>query len=151
MTDRELKKLTRAELLEMLIEQSKKVQQLQVELDDAYARLESRELSLSKAGSIAEASLQMSGIFEAAQQAADQYLVNVQQMQNRCDQIEADAVRRAEQMLAQTQAECDQMITRAETESKRWWEEANQRINALYNAQAGLREFLNSDPGTIGR
>lgn len=151
MTDRELKKLTRVELLEMLIEQSKKVRQLQAELDAANARLESRDLAISKAGSIAEASLQLSGIFDAAQQAANQYLMNVQQMQSRCDHIEADAIRRSEQMLSETQAKCDMMITRAEAESKRWWEEATQRINALYTAQAGLREFLNSNPQAISR
>lgn len=151
MTDRELKKLTRTELLEMLIEQGKRVRQLQAELDAANARLESRDLAISEAGSIAEASLRVSGIFEVAQQAADQYLHNLQQVQTRCDSIEAEAIRKSEQLLAETQAKCDDMVARAEAESKRWWEEATRRLDAIYSAQAGLREFLNSSPGTTGR
>ena len=44
------------------------------ELEQQMSR---RELQIASAGSIAEASLKLSGIFEAAQKAADQYLYNV--------------------------------------------------------------------------
>lgn len=37
----------------------------------------SKEIELKEVGSIAEAALQLNGIFEAAQRAADQYLMNV--------------------------------------------------------------------------
>lgn len=37
----------------------------------------SREIELEEAGSIAEAALRLNGVFEAAQQAAEQYLMNV--------------------------------------------------------------------------
>ncbi len=40
----------------------------------------SREIELEEAGSIAEAALRLNGIFEAAQEAADQYLMNVRRM-----------------------------------------------------------------------
>lgn len=41
---------------------------------------ESRVIELAEAGSIAEAALRLNGIFEAAQQAADQYLMNVRKL-----------------------------------------------------------------------
>lgn len=151
MTDKELRKLTRAELLEMLIEQTRKVQQLQKELNAANARLNSRDLAISEAGSIAEASLRLSGIFETAQQAADQYLYNLQQVQTRCDMLEAEAKARSERLLAETQAQCDDMVSRAEAEARHWWEEATRRIDEIYKAQAGLREFLNSRPDATNR
>ena len=80
MTDKDLKRLRRDELLEMMIAQSKRMEQMQEELDAARAALASRELLLQEAGSIAEASLRINGVFEAAQAAAQQYLENVRRM-----------------------------------------------------------------------
>ena len=71
MTDKELKKLTRAELLEMLLIQSREKQHLEEELQEVKRKLEEKEIR------IAEAALKLSGVFEAAQKAADQYLENV--------------------------------------------------------------------------
>ncbi len=77
MTDKELKKLSRAELLEMLIEQSKEVASLKQQLQEANEKLEDKKIKIENAGSIAEAALQLSGVFEAAQKAADLYLGNI--------------------------------------------------------------------------
>ncbi|MEE1057695.1 MAG: DNA repair protein [Acutalibacteraceae bacterium] len=79
MTDKELRKLSRAELLEMLIIQTKEVERLGKELEEANHKLEDRRILLEKAGSIAEASLMLNDVFEAAQRAADQYLDNIRQ------------------------------------------------------------------------
>ena len=76
-TDRDLKRLTRAELLELLLEQSKEIDRLRDELDAANRQLDERQIVIDRAGSIAEAALQLSGIFEAAQKAADDYLYNI--------------------------------------------------------------------------
>lgn len=72
-----LKKLSRQDLLEMLIEEEKRIDQLEKELAEAKAKLEDRKIRIETSGSIAEAALKLSGIFEAAQAAADQYLENL--------------------------------------------------------------------------
>jgi len=46
-------------------------------LERAEQKLREREIHISEAGSIAEAALAVNGIFEAAQQAADDYLRSV--------------------------------------------------------------------------
>lgn len=84
--EKELKKLSRSDLLEMLIEQSKEVDRLKAELEQANAALENRRIAIENAGSIAEASLKLSGIFEAAQQAADLYLENVKRGAYKADE-----------------------------------------------------------------
>lgn len=48
--------------------------------DSLQAEKKKREIELEDAGSIAEASLRLNGIFEAAQRAADQYLDNVKML-----------------------------------------------------------------------
>lgn len=77
MTEKELRRLSRTDLLEMLLEQSKEVQRLQQELEETKQKLEDRRLMEKEAGSIAEAALRINKVFEAAQQAADQYLENI--------------------------------------------------------------------------
>lgn len=80
MTGKELKKLSRAELLELLLQQSREVERLQRKLDRAEKQLQSRQIMIEEAGNIAEAALRINEVFEAAQQAADQYLENVKRL-----------------------------------------------------------------------
>lgn len=80
MTERELRKLSRLDLLELLVQQVEENERLRAELKQAQEQLESRELMIENAGSIAQASLQISRVFEAAQMAADVYLENVRRM-----------------------------------------------------------------------
>ena len=77
MTDKELKQLNRKELLEMLIDVTKDVNRLKKENEELRKQIEDRELRINNVGSIAEAALQLNGVFEAAQAAADQYLESV--------------------------------------------------------------------------
>ena len=77
MTDKELKRLKRVDLLELLIAQSKENDRLRTELEEMRSKLEAKELTLEKAGSIAEAALRLNKVFEAAQLAADQYILSV--------------------------------------------------------------------------
>ena len=72
MTDKELRRLKREEWREMLISQSKEVEELRAEVSELKKKLDDRQICLDKAGSIAEASVLLNGVFEAAQAAAQQ-------------------------------------------------------------------------------
>ena len=97
MTSRELRKESRAGLLEILLAQSSEIDRLKAEvaslnekleekelIDRLKAevaslneKLEEKELIMSRSGSIAEASLELNRVFEAAQLAADQYVRSI--------------------------------------------------------------------------
>lgn len=79
-TDRELRRLSRADLLELLVAESRENERLRAELEAMRQKLESREIKLQESGSIAEAALRLNGVFEAAEQAARQYLENIQRL-----------------------------------------------------------------------
>ena len=64
----------------MLLEQTSEVERLQAELDKTRAELNDRAIMLESCGNIAEASLKINRVFEAAQQAAEQYLANVRRI-----------------------------------------------------------------------
>jgi len=77
---KDLKKLNRKQLLELLLEQTKRVEELEELLRIAQDKMNERILAETEAGSIAEAALRLNGVFEAAQAAADQYVANVKRM-----------------------------------------------------------------------
>lgn len=162
MTDKELRKLSRTELLEMLVERSREVERLQAELKQAREQLDSRQIAVDEAGSIAEASLRLNGVFDAAQKAAEQYLENIQQLSGRqtevCARLEEESKAKAEQLLsetrqkcetleAETQAKCTRMVQQAETDTKAYWEEVSRRVEQLVEQQIGLRDLLSVLPG----
>lgn len=80
MTDQELKKLRRSDLLELLIAQEKENERLRSQVEQLEKRLADRAIDLEQAGSIAEAALRLNGVFQAAQAAADQYLENIRRL-----------------------------------------------------------------------
>lgn len=78
MTDKELKHLNRAELLELLLAQTEENERLKQQLQDARAQLEERRLLMEECGTMAEAALKLNGVFDAVDKAVRQYLENVQ-------------------------------------------------------------------------
>lgn len=72
-----LKKLSRTELLELLLEQTKELEATQARVSELEKALADRKIEMERAGSIAEAALQLNKVFEAAQQAADDYVLSV--------------------------------------------------------------------------
>lgn len=87
MTEKELLKLKRAELLEIMLAQSREIDSLREELAETQRKLEDKRIKIKEAGSIAEASLRLTRIFEEAQRAADLYVENAKRRANRKESI----------------------------------------------------------------
>jgi hypothetical protein len=77
MTEKELLKLKRSEMLEIMLAQSQEIDNLRKERDELKEKLADRRIRIEKAGSLAEASLQLTNIFVEAQKAADLYVENI--------------------------------------------------------------------------
>ena len=80
MTDKELKRIGRAELLELLLTQSEENEALQARIDELEQELRRREIIIENAGTIADAAFQLNGVFDAAGAAAVQYLENIKRL-----------------------------------------------------------------------
>ena len=78
-TEKELRKLKRSDLLELMLVQSEEIDRLREELDRTKQQLEEKTVHIQQAGSIAEAAVQISGLLNAAQEAADIYLLSIKQ------------------------------------------------------------------------
>ena len=101
MTSKELKRLRRSDLMEMLLELSKENMELRRQLQEAEEKLADRQLQIQQAGSLAEAALQLNRIFEDAQAACDQYEYNIRK---RCRHMEEETRHKCNAMLAQLEA-----------------------------------------------
>ena len=102
LTEKDLKKLNRYQLLELLIIQTERADKLQIKLENAEKELSEQELKISSLGSMAEAALQVSGVFQAAQDAADMY---IDAAKKRAQEIEDAAHKKAAEILVQAQAQ----------------------------------------------
>ena len=104
MTAKELKRLRRSDLLEMLLKLRKENDQLREQLAQAQQQLENRGIEIENAGSLAEAALRLNGIFEAAQAACDQYTENVRR---RMEAQERETREKCEALLAEAGKQAD--------------------------------------------
>ena len=78
--ERQLSKLRRQELLQILVSQSREIDRLKNEIVKLQEQLNERKLKISSCGTMAEASLAVFDVLESAQKAADLYLENVRRM-----------------------------------------------------------------------
>ena len=104
MKEKSLKRLSRAELLELLLEQTRQTEMLQEKLAKAEELLNQKYLKVQEAGDLAHAVLAVNNVMEAAQNAAQQYLENIAAMESetkaRCEEL----LRQAEEDAARLQA-----------------------------------------------
>ena len=133
MTEKELRRLNRKELLEMLIVQSKELNRVQQELNETKRQLNDRRILLEDAGSISEAALKLNHVFEAAQEAANQYLENIkgghevsavsekpeegavpESAESKAEEILRKAEEERKALLEKTEKECAEMMERTE-------------------------------------
>ena len=151
MTDQELKKLHRSDLLELLIAQEKENEQLRSQILQLKQRLEDRTIALERAGSIAEASLQINGVFRAAQDAAAQYLDNIQRLSGQqeeiCRRLEAETQEACRRMEEETRRTCQEQLSSAQQAADRYWTEARQRMEEYCAAHEELQKFLGNRDG----
>ena len=82
MNKKELRKLKRTDLFEIMLAQSEEIDRLRAELATLKKQLEDKRILLEKMGTLAEASLALTNIFEEAQKAADLYLYNIESQAN---------------------------------------------------------------------
>lgn len=109
MTDKELRKLRRGELLDLLIYQTEQNRKLREQLDSANDALARRNIAIEKSGSMAEASVLISEVFESADRAAKLYLENIEKRKREtddaCKEKLAQAEREAKDIVAGANAD----------------------------------------------
>ena len=134
MTDQELRRLSRADLIDIIYTLQQQKEQAEQQLAQAQAQLQDRQLRLANASSIAEAALSLNGVFDAAQ-AADQYLQAV-----RASAAETQAQK--EQILADAERQAKEIVDTAERQAAEHWKRFQLQAGQLIQAHAVLQEMF---------
>ena len=152
MNQKELKRLSRGDLLEMMLDLSKENERLGKELQQAKHQLESRMLNVEKSGSLAEAALSLNGVFQAAQAASDQYVLNVR---SKADQLLAQAQEkldgiqtREKEILTQANAQAEKILEQARKEADRIRAEADRQWKEREREYAWIADLMGSSEET---
>jgi cell division septum initiation protein DivIVA len=103
MTDKEFKRLTRSQLIDIIYQFQLQVDKLTEQNQELERELADKRLRLSHAGNIADAALEINDCFRSAQNAAEQYLNEIKAIR---EETEAERQR----ILAQAQAEAATII-----------------------------------------
>lgn len=139
MTDKQLKKLKRSELLELLVEQADEMDEIRRQLTQAQEDLQRRDLSIQQAGSIAQAALQINDVFVAADRAAQDYLNNVQNLQTQQKSRLAEANEKADALLTATRQKCREL-------ERETWLRCRERLIALGEPADAIPEEPPQEP-----
>ena len=108
MTDKEFKRLSRSQLIDIIYQFQLKQNELTAENERLTKALADKRLRMSKVGNIAEASLEMYNVMQSAQEAAEQYLNEIRIMRDeteeKCQQLLKIAQKRADAIVANAKA-----------------------------------------------
>ncbi len=144
MTEKELKRLSRSELLQMLITQAEENKALKDRLEETETQLKDRQITIEKSGSLAEVALSLNGVFQATDAAAKQYLENVKRMSNQqeaaCRALQADAEKKAEEIMQNAQAYSQKL--RAEADD--YWKQVVAKTQTLLEELDAQRKLIRS-------
>lgn len=132
MDNKELRHLSRKDLLELLIEQTKKATSLQEKVDLLEAELNEKRIMIATSGTMAEAALKLSSIFSDADKAAALYLDNI-----RVNEAERGKA------LKEAQNEAEKILEEAEKTKLQKLNEANQYMEKVKRA---INRFLAENP-----
>ena len=146
MTQKEMRKLKRTELLDLVTEQNAVIEKLQFRVEELEAQLSDRSLKIEQAGSLADAAVQISGVMEAAQKAAQQYLDNIKALSERqkaiCTQQEEECKAKCRSYEAHIKQKCADMEKATEQKVNARWTEFSQKVEQCLEAHGELKEIL---------
>jgi cell division septum initiation protein DivIVA len=124
MTDKEFKRLSRSQLIDIIYQLQLKQKELEEENRKLKAEVGDKRIRLREAGNIAEASLAMHNVMQSAQDAANQYLEEIRAMKQ--DTAEA----------------CNRILEKAKQEAAAIVARANQKHTVYDSAvDAILKEY----------
>ena len=139
------------------LKQERETAQLREDLAQAKKALESRQIALNEAGSIAVAALQINGVFEAAQAASQQYIENIRSLSDRqaaiCAQRDMEnrveverKLKEAEEKCAAmeyaSKRKCEAMEQEAKQKSEAYWGEVSKRLQSFYENHQEIKRLL---------
>lgn len=151
MKDQDLRKLTRIELLKMLIDQMTENEAIQAENKRLLKQLEDRRIDILDCGSIAEAAMKVNGVFQAAEAAAEQYLENARAASRDAENVLAAAREEAQRLLTQARQDAERLVSDAREEAESIMSSANRDSQEIREqAMQAWESFIDGSKSEVG-
>ncbi len=135
MSGHDLKNLKRADLLDILEKIHEENEELKLQNQELLDEVENKRIWAKEIGSIAEASLQLNGVFHAAQEACDQYVENIKmiltQSKKKCTKMEKTAKQECDTMLQEAIKDCEAMREQTKQECTKMREDARRKYEEM--------------------
>ena len=124
MISKELKRLSRRELVDIMYQLKKNEQDMQEEIELLKNELQDKRIRISTAGSIADAAMSVTNVFSAAQMTADLYLREISCMredtEKECAKKVEEAEKRVRDILADGEKKFDILKAAYKREYVKW-------------------------------
>lgn len=139
MIGKELKRLSRRELVDIIYQLKKNEQEMQEQIDSLKSELEDKRLRISAAGSIADAALSVTNIFSAAQMTADVYLYEIACMkedtEKECAKKLEEADKKIKEIIDNGEKEYANLKVCYQNEYNKW-QQLQSEVEALENTKS---------------
>jgi len=141
------------ELIDIIYQLRKDNDKLEQKLSETSSHLEEKAIVLKESGSIADAALALNGVFDAAQRAADQYLISVksahentekqiQKTRQQCEQMISEATEEAEKIKNAAEIERKEKLAAADRECKKKYDQLVARANQYIREHPEIRPLF---------
>ena len=138
-------------MTQIVAQQAKEIENLRAQLAAAEETIRDRRIVTERAGTMADAAMQLNGVLRAADEAANQYLENIRQFtdaqRKNCEMIERQTREKAEAMLRETEERCQAR----EREADAYWEKLSDKLERYCADHQEIRELLDEGKNRLHR
>lgn len=134
MNSKELKRLNRRELVDIIYQLKKNEQEMQEVIEALEKEVQDKRIRISAAGSIADAAMSMTNVFSSAQKTADIYLDEISKLKEDTEKECAKKIKEAEEKVKEIIADGEKKYANLKAYYKKdykKWKRLQEEIAAL--------------------
>lgn len=139
MISKDLKHLSRRELVDIIYQLKKNEQEMQEEIESLKGELEDKRIRISNAGSIADAAVSVTNVFSAAQMTAELYLREIsfmkEETEKECAKKIEDAEKKVKEALADGEKKFNALKVAYKNEYAKWQQLKNQNTALITKSE----------------
>lgn len=141
--------LSKNEMMMVMHDQEQEIERLKAKVSELQATIDNYEIKVEEAGTLAEASVQINNLFEAAQATVETYIENMKKRAEKSEEILADVQKQADGIISEAEAVAQKRLAAADAEIDEKWAVIESRLLVMYESHKGLKELVESGIFTI--
>ena len=141
--------LSKNEMMMVMHDQEQEIERLKAKVAELQATLDNYEIKINETGTLADASAQISNLFEAAQATVETYIENIKKRSEKSEEILADVEKQADGIISEAEAVAQKRLAAADVEIDEKWAVIESRLLVMYESHKGLQELVESGIFTI--